>query len=145
MAGFRSRPRGICDCQEPSGNAHASKPNADSPSELMTEIGRVSSTSATAREILSLRADKADERLTRSERGSVGLSAEVEELRRRSDEAHEKIEAHKDDMSKIKKDLKQLKDRVDQQSPPPTPAAEPVRVCHHSRAALDSHLRMISV
>jgi hypothetical protein len=97
-------------------------------SEFATEIGRVSSTSATAREILSLRADEADERCTRNERGSVGLSAEVEVLRKRSHEAHEKIAAHKDDISKIKKDLKQLKDRVDQQPPistPPTPTPTP--------------------
>jgi ABC-type Fe3+-citrate transport system substrate-binding protein len=36
------------------------------------------------------------------------------DLVKRSDEAHEKIAAHKDGISKIKKDLKQLKDRVDQ-------------------------------
>jgi peptidoglycan hydrolase CwlO-like protein len=92
-------------------------------SELATEIGRVGSMSAIAREMLSLQANEADERLTRSERGSAGLSGEVEALRRRSDEVHEKIVAPKEDISKIKKDLEQLKDRVDQQPPALTPPA----------------------
>jgi hypothetical protein len=91
-------------------------------SELATEIGRVSSMSATAREMLSRRADEADERFTRSERGSAGLSWVVEALRRRCDDAHEKTTANKDDISKIKKDPKQVKDRVDQQQPTPPPA-----------------------
>jgi archaellum component FlaC len=87
-------------------------------SELVTEIRTVSSTSAIAREMLCRRAD---ERLTRSEKGSIGLSADVEALRRGCEEAHEKIAADKDDFSKIKEDLKQLKDRVVQQQPVPTP------------------------
>jgi hypothetical protein len=49
------------------------------------------------------------------------LPGNVEALRRRCEEAHERIAAHKDDISKIKEDLKRLKDRIDQQPPAPTP------------------------
>jgi hypothetical protein len=57
--------------------------------ELVTEIGLVSSASAAARETLSRRVDSADKQLTRSERGSAGLAAEVEAPRKRSEEARE--------------------------------------------------------
>jgi peptidoglycan hydrolase CwlO-like protein len=72
--------------------------------------------------MFSLQADEADERLTRSERDSLALCAEIEMLRRRSHEAHEKIAAQKDELSKIKTDLKQFKNRVNQQ--PPAPALD---------------------
>jgi hypothetical protein len=42
-------------------------------------------------------------------------------LRRRSDDAQQKITAHKNDISEIRKDLKQLKGRVDQQMLAPAP------------------------
>jgi hypothetical protein len=72
--------------------------------------------------MLCQRADEADDRLPRSEKGSIVLSTEVEMLQRRCEEKHEKIATHKDDISKIKDDMKQLKDRVDQQPSVPTPA-----------------------
>jgi hypothetical protein len=56
-------------------------------SESTTEIGFVSSASAAPREMLFRGVDDADERLTRSEIGSLELSAEVQVLRKRSDDA----------------------------------------------------------
>jgi chromosome segregation ATPase len=80
-------------------------------SELTTEIRPVSSTSATAREMPCRRADEA----SRSEIGISRRSAEVEVLQRGFTDTHEKVTAHKDDISKIKTDLKQFKDKGDQQ------------------------------
>jgi hypothetical protein len=112
-------------------------------SELAIEIRTVSSASAIAREMLFLRADEADERLSWSERSSLALSAEVKGLRRRSNDAHEKIVAQTDDISKIKKDLKQFKDKVNQQLPapassPPAPTGIPLPPTSPPPAPLDS-------
>jgi hypothetical protein len=83
-------------------------------SELMTEVQLIGSMSKAAREAFFQRADGADERLTRSENGAARLAAEIEALQAHSDGAHEQIEWHKDDISMIKEDLKQLKGKVTQ-------------------------------
>jgi archaellum component FlaC len=93
-------------------------------SELITEVQLIGSMSKAVREAFFQRADGADERLTWSENGAARLAAEVKALQAHSDGAHKQIEGHKDDISMIKEDLKQLKGRVTQVQRSPIPAPQ---------------------
>jgi DNA repair ATPase RecN len=88
-------------------------------SNLMNEIGTISSTCEACRDGLSLRVDEVNERLSQIETSSPDLSVDIQAVGRRCDDIGKQIIVHADDISKITKDLKELKDKVDQQPPAP--------------------------
>jgi hypothetical protein len=61
--------------------------------------------------------DEGDEQVNRIESGEPELSAENGSVRRRADDTHENIAAHMDGISRTTKELKELKNRADQQPP----------------------------